>query len=170
VDFNAAVRDGLPAVLAWIVALTFVLLAVSLRSLPLALGGVLTNLLSVAAAFGVLTVTNVWSGPGYVDTITIPLILAVVFGLSMDYEIFLLSRMRERWLRGGDARDAIRTGLVSSARTISGTALIIAATIVRLLLVPAAMALLGERAWWPGRSMRGVCNTAATYGYARADP
>jgi RND superfamily putative drug exporter len=179
VDFNAAVRDALPAVLAWIVALTFVLLALSLRSLPLALGGVLTNLLSVAAAFGVLTATNVWTGPGYVDTITIPLVLAVVFGLSMDYAIFLLSRMRERWLVGGDAREAIRTGLVSSARTITGAALIMVAvfaafvvtgvpvvqqvglgaaaaiavdaTIVRLLLVPAAMALLGERAWWrPG--------------------
>jgi len=188
VDFNAAVRTGLPRVLAWIVALTFLLLLVSLRSLPLALGGVLTNLLSVAAAFGVLTVTNVWTGPGYVDTITIPLVLAVVFGLSMDYEIFLLSRMRERFLARGDARDAIRAGLTGSARTITGAALIMVAvfaafvvtgvpvvqqvglgaaaaiavdaTIVRMLLVPAAMALLGDRAWWVPTSKRPAARSA----------
>lgn len=179
-DFNAEIDGTLPAIVAWIVALTFVLLLLALRSVPLALGGVATNLLSVGAAFGVLTAVFGWGSPGYVDTIAIPLVLAVVFGLSMDYQVFLLSRIRERWMGGASTVDAVRHGLVTSARTITGAALImvavftaflltgvpavqevglgaavaiaIDATVVRLLIVPAGMALLGERCWWlPGR-------------------
>jgi uncharacterized membrane protein YdfJ with MMPL/SSD domain len=136
----------------------------------------LTNLLSVGAAFGVLTVVFAWGSPGYVDTIVVPVVLAVVFGLSMDYQIFLLSRIRERWLATGDSRRAVAEGTASSARTITtaaaimvvvflafvatgvpavkeiglGAAVAIAldATIVRLMLVPAAIVLAGERAWW----------------------
>jgi RND superfamily putative drug exporter len=113
---------------------------------------------------------------GAIDTINPPLILAVVFGLSMDYEIFLLSRIRERYEQHGDNRRAVAEGLASSARTISSAALIMTAvfsvfvltgvpsikeiglgnavavaldaTLVRLVLVPAAMQLMGRWNWW----------------------
>jgi uncharacterized membrane protein YdfJ with MMPL/SSD domain len=123
------------------------------------------------AAYGVLTLAF-----DSVDVITPPLVLAVVFGLSMDYEVFLLSRIRERFNATGDTRRAVAEGLASSARTITSAALIMVAvflvfvftglpsiqqlglgcavaiavdaTIVRLALVPAAMELLGRWNWW----------------------
>jgi uncharacterized membrane protein YdfJ with MMPL/SSD domain len=184
VDFDSAVRGAIGRLLAWILVLTFLTLVVFVRSLPLAIVAVIANLLSVAAAFGVLTVVFVrgWfdgplglHAPGYVDTLTVPLVTAVVFGLSMDYEVFLLSRIRERYVAMGRTRDAVRDGLSASGRTISGAALIMVAvfgafaltgvpavkevglgavvaiavdaTVVRLALVPAVMALLGERCW-----------------------
>jgi uncharacterized membrane protein YdfJ with MMPL/SSD domain len=129
------------------------------------------NLLSVGAAYGVLTLAF-----DEVDVITPPLVLAVVFGLSMDYEVFLLSRIRERYNATGDTRRAVAEGLATSARTITSAALIMVAvfmvfvftglpsiqqiglgsavaiavdaTIVRLALVPAAMELLGKWNWW----------------------
>jgi RND superfamily putative drug exporter len=113
---------------------------------------------------------------GALDTINIPLIFAVVFGLSMDYEVFLMSRIRERYMRHGDNERAVAEGLATSARTISSAALIMTcvfavfvltgvpsikelglgcavaiavdATVVRLILVPAAMKLLGDWNWW----------------------
>jgi RND superfamily putative drug exporter len=129
------------------------------------------NLLSVGAAYGVLTLVF-----GRLDILTPPLVLAVVFGLSMDYEVFLLSRIRERFQATGDTRRAVAEGLAASARTISSAALIMVAvfavfvgtgvpsvkelglgcavaigvdaTLVRLVLVPAAMELLGRWNWW----------------------
>jgi uncharacterized membrane protein YdfJ with MMPL/SSD domain len=184
VDFNRAITGSLWKIAAWVLIATFVLLLVMLRSVPLALQAVVANVLSVAASYGVLTAVFVWGwpdgvlgfdAPGYLDTVTIPIVLAVVFGLSMDYEVFLLSRIRERRLQGRSTRDAVQDGLASSGSTISGAALImvavfgsfaltgvpviqevglgaavaiaIDATIVRLVLVPAAIALLGDRAW-----------------------
>ncbi|HXH95755.1 MAG TPA: MMPL family transporter, partial [Gaiellaceae bacterium] len=123
-----------------------------------------------------------WTGytsPGYVDTIVPALVLAVTFGLSMDYEVFLLTRIRERWLVHGDNERAVSEGLVRSARTITsaaavmvavfasfsaagspalkelgvglGVAILLDATLVRLVIVPAAMRLLGSWNWWlPG--------------------
>src|SRR5436190_7272885 len=119
--------------------------------------------------------------PGYVDWMTPPLVLAVVFGLSMDYEVFLLSRIRERYEATGDTTQAVTEGLASSARTISSAALImvsvfvvfigtgvtsikeiglgnavaigIDATLVRLVLMPAAMRLLGRWNWWLPRPL-----------------
>ena len=162
-----------------------------LRSVALALQAVVANVLSVAASYGVLTAVFVWGwpdgflgfdAPGYLDTVTIPIVLAVVFGLSMDYEVFLLSRIRERRLQGLGTRAAVQDGLASSGSTISGAAFImvavfgsfaltgvpviqevglgaavaiaIDATIVRLVLVPAAIALLGDRAWSTSRHGR----------------
>jgi RND superfamily putative drug exporter len=118
---------------------------------------------------------------GYVDTVTIPIILAVVFGLSMDYEVFLLSRVRERRAAGAGTRAAVLEGIATSGRTITGAALVMVcvfacfaltgvpviaqiglgaavaialdATLVRLVLVPAAMTLLGERCWWAPRAV-----------------
>jgi uncharacterized membrane protein YdfJ with MMPL/SSD domain len=184
VDFNHAITGSLWKIAAWVLIATFVLLLVMLGSVPLALQAVVANVLSVAASYGVMTVTFVWGwpdgvlgfdAPGYVDTVTIPIVLAVVFGLSMDYEVFLLSRIRERRLQGSPTREAVQDGLASSGATITGAALImvavfgsfaltgvpviqevglgaavaiaIDATIVRLVLVPAAIALLGDRAW-----------------------
>jgi RND superfamily putative drug exporter len=143
------------------------------------------NLLSIGAAYGVLVAVFQWGwldgffgfqSLGKLDSINPPLILAVVFGLSMDYEVFLLSRIRERYEAHGDNRRAVAEGLASSARTISSAALIMTAvfsifvltglpsikelgvgcavaialdaTLVRLILVPAAMQLMGKWNWW----------------------
>ena len=142
----------------------------------LPLKAVVMNLLSVGAAYGVLELAF-----GTIDVITPPLVLAVVFGLSMDYEVFLLSRIRERYNATGDTRRAVAEGLATSARTITSAALIMVAvflvfvstglpsiqqiglgcavaiavdaTIVRLVLVPAAMELLGRWNWWLPRPL-----------------
>jgi uncharacterized membrane protein YdfJ with MMPL/SSD domain len=183
VDFNHAITGSLWKIALWTLVATMVLLLLMLRSIPLALQAVVANILSVAASFGVLTVVFVHSGPGYIDTVTIPVILAVVFGLSMDYEVFLLSRVREIRDRGEDTRTAVLEGIAGSARTITGAALVmvvvfgvfavtgvpviaeiglgaavaiaIDATLVRLVVVPATLTLLGDRTWWaprrPGR-------------------
>jgi RND superfamily putative drug exporter len=162
---------------------------VMLRSLLLPLKAVLMNLLSIGAAFGVLVAIFQWGwfdgllgfeSQGALDTINIPLIFAIVFGLSMDYEVFLLSRIREEWTRTGDSRTSVADGLAVTAKVITAAALIMVfvfgaflfdpnrvvklmgvglatavavdATVVRLVLVPALMSLLGHRAWWrPGR-------------------
>jgi RND superfamily putative drug exporter len=158
---------------------SFVVLLVLLRSIILPLKAVVMNLLSVGAAFGVMQLVF-----GTVDTITPPLIFAVVFGLSMDYEVFLLTRIRERFTVTGDTRRAVAEGLASSARTITSAAAIMAsvflvfvftgvpsirqlglgnavaivvdATLVRLVLVPSAMELLGRWNWWLPRPLARV--------------
>ncbi|HMJ37004.1 MAG TPA: MMPL family transporter [Baekduia sp.] len=182
VDFNHAITGSLWKIVAWTLLATVVLLLVMLRSVPLALQAIAANVLSVAASFGVLTAVFVWSGPGYLDTVTIPVILAVVFGLSMDYEVFLLSRVRELHDAGHDARSAVLEGIAGSGRTITGAALVMVvvfacfaatgvpviaeiglgaavaialdATLVRLVVVPATLTLLGERAWWAPSTSR----------------
>jgi RND superfamily putative drug exporter len=148
------------------------------------------NLLSVGAAYGVLVIVFQWGwldgfmgfeSRGFIDTLNPPLVLAVVFGLSMDYEVFLLSRIKERYQATGDSRRAVAEGLAASARTISSAALIMVAvfavfvgtgvpsikqlglgnavaiavdsTIVRLILVPATMELLGDWNWWVPRRL-----------------
>jgi uncharacterized membrane protein YdfJ with MMPL/SSD domain len=151
----------------------------------LPLKAVVMNLLSVGAAYGVVVAVFQWGwvdglfgfhALGHVDTITPPLVLAVVFGLSMDYEVFLLTRIRERYAATGDTRAAVAGGLASSARTITSAALIMVAvfatfiatglpsiqqiglgtavaialdaTLVRLILVPATMEIMGKWNWW----------------------
>jgi uncharacterized membrane protein YdfJ with MMPL/SSD domain len=199
VDFDHEVSGSLGVVAAWILVATILLLVVTLRSAALGLGAVLTNLLSVGAAFGVLTAVFVWGwfdsllgldSPGYIDTITVPVIIAVVFGLSMDYQVFLLRRIQERWRSGDSTAAAVRGGVEASARTITSAAIVmiavflsfvitgvpavkqiglgaavaiaVDATIVRLVLVPAAMTLLGERCWWmPVRSIARAATPAA---------
>ncbi len=184
-DLRAQISGSMWKIFAFILGLSFLVLMVMLRSLLLPLKAVLMNLLSIGAAFGVLVAVFQWGwldsvlgfeSLGALDTINVPLILAIVFGLSMDYEVFLLSRMRERYMIHGDNRRAVAEGLSSSARTISSAALIMAcvfsvfvltgvpsikelglgcavaialdATLVRLILVPAAMTLLGKWNWW----------------------
>jgi uncharacterized membrane protein YdfJ with MMPL/SSD domain len=166
-------------------------LMVLLRSIVLPLKAIAMNLLSVGAAYGVLVIVFQWGwldtlvnyhAPGHVDTLVPPLLLAIVFGLSTDYEMFLLTRIRERWLATDDSRRAVEEGLAASARTITGAAFIIVcvfavfvgtgipiikeiglgaavaigidATLIRLVLVPAAMTLLGDWSWWLPRPLR----------------
>jgi uncharacterized membrane protein YdfJ with MMPL/SSD domain len=186
-DVTNAIFGGLWKMLLVILAACYVVLLLLLRSVLLPLKAVLMNLLSVGAAYGVLVAVFQWGwldwtgyhSPGYVETIVPALVLAVTFGLSMDYEVFLLTRIRERWLEHGDNERAVAEGLVQSARIITsaalvmvavffafvvagapslkelgsglGVAILLDATLVRLLIVPAAMRLLGEWNWWlPG--------------------
>jgi RND superfamily putative drug exporter len=167
IDINDLVGGSMWKILLFLLGLSYLVLLVLLRSIVLPLKAVLVNLLSVGAAFGILTLVF-----DRVDTLTPPLVLAVVFGLSMDYEVFLLSRIRERYEATGDTRTAVAEGLAASARTITsaavimvavfgvfiavgvpsiqqiglGTAVAIAldASLVRLILVPAAMELMGD--------------------------
>ena len=112
---------------------SYLVLLVVLRSVLLPLKAVLMNLLSVGAAYGVLVAVFQWGwldgitgydSLGYINTVTPPLLLAIVFGLSMDYEVFLLSRIRERYLATGDNRRAVAEGLEASAKVITSAALI----------------------------------------------
>jgi uncharacterized membrane protein YdfJ with MMPL/SSD domain len=184
-DFFALIGNWLPIVIAFVLALTFVLLTLAFRSILVALTAIAVNLLSVGAAYGLLVLvfqegvgTDLF-GFGQVDRIEawVPVFLfSVLFGLSMDYQVFLLSRIRERYTSTGDTNEAIVFGVGSTARLITGAALIIIAvfagfaagelvsfqqmgfgvavallidaTIVRLVVIPAAMRLLGERNWY----------------------
>ncbi len=184
-DVRVQISGSFWKIVGFVLALSFIVLMVMLRSLLLPLKAVLMNLLSIGAAFGVLVAVFQWgwfdSVLGFeslraLDTINVPLIFAIVFGLSMDYEVFLMSRIRERYLVHGDNERAVAEGLASSARTISSAALIMSsvfavfvltgvpsikelglgcavaialdATLVRLILVPAAMKLMGRWNWW----------------------
>jgi RND superfamily putative drug exporter len=191
-DTVSRVAADFPRTALFIVLTTYAVLFLLLRSVWLPLKAILMNTLSITAAFGAL----VWvfqdgnlsrllgfQPLGFVET-TLPVILfCVLFGLSMDYEVFLLSRMKEAWERTGDNTEAVAQGLERSGRIVSSAALIVVvvagsfvfadivlikalglgvalavaidATIVRALLVPATMRLLGTRNWWlPARLAR----------------
>ncbi|MEA2171446.1 MAG: putative drug exporter of the superfamily [Solirubrobacteraceae bacterium] len=184
-DIQHLISGSMWKVLLFVLGLSFVVLMVLLRSVVLPLKAVLMNLLSVGAAYGVLVAIFQWGwidgflgfqSSGHIDTLTPPLVLAVVFGLSMDYEVFLLTRIRERYQATGDTQRAVAEGLARSARTITSAAMIMVAvfavfvgtgvpsikelgvgnavaiavdaSLVRLVLVPAAMELLGAWNWW----------------------
>jgi putative drug exporter of the RND superfamily len=184
VDFTDYLSARLPYFLAAVLGLSFLLLMVVFRSLLVPLKAVIMNLLSIGAAYGVVVAVFQWGWGGSLLDIEgapiepfVPMMLfAIVFGLSMDYEVFLLSRVREEWDRTGDSRASVADGLASTARVITAAAAImvvvfgsfigesdrvvklfglglsvavlIDATIVRMLLVPATMELLGDRNWW----------------------
>jgi uncharacterized membrane protein YdfJ with MMPL/SSD domain len=179
-----AVFGGLWRMLVLLLAISYVVLVVVLRSVLLPLKAIVMNLLSVGAAYGVLVAIFQWGwldwtgfhSPGYIATIVPALVLAITVGLSMDYEIFLLARIRERYERHGDGELAVAQGLVDSARVITSAALVMVAvfaafaiagpptlrelgiglavaigldaTLVRLVIVPATMRLLGDWNWW----------------------
>jgi RND superfamily putative drug exporter len=189
---NFAVNSGwLPIVIASVLAVSFVLLMLAFRSIAIPLTAIAVNLLSVGAAYGILVlvfekgVAADLLGFTQVQRIDawIPIFLfSVLFGLSMDYQVFLLSRIHERWSATGDTAGAIVHGVASTARLITGAAAIIIvvftgfatgrlvafqemgfgiavalaldATVVRLLLIPAVMRLLGERNWYLPRRLR----------------
>ena len=131
-DFTHQISGGLWKIFVFVLICSYLVLLVVLRSVILPLKAVLMNLLTVGAAYGVLVMFFQygwfdWTGfnhLGYVNAITPPLLLAIVFGLSMDYEVFLLSRIKERYHATGDNRRAVAEGLQGSARVISSAALI----------------------------------------------
>jgi RND superfamily putative drug exporter len=181
-DYSQVTRARIPFVVAAITIATFLVLLLVLRALPLAALAVGLNLATVAVAFGILTLLfnlpEDWplGGRTYVDAVGATAIFGVVFGLSIDYAVFLLVRMRESYDRDGDNAAAIRFGLQRTARVITGAAAIMMAvfvafagssiatvsqlgvgltvavlldaTVVRIVLLPALMLLLGDRVWW----------------------
>jgi RND superfamily putative drug exporter len=185
-DYLGVLYGDFPVIVALVVGLTLVLLAISFRSVALPLKAVAMNLLSVAAALGVLTYVFQeghlsgllgFQAVGFVDATVPVLIFAGLFGLSMDYEVFLLSRVREEYLGGRDNAEAVAEGMARTGQIITsaalvmvvvvstlalshltinksvgvtfGVAILLDATVIRLLLVPAMMRLLGELNWWP---------------------
>jgi len=185
VAFANLIGRRLPALIATVVALSMLLLLTVFRSVVIAVKAAVMNLLSITAAYGVLTAVTQWGWAGRVFgfpekmpvTTWVPVFLFVIlFGLSMDYEVFLLSRIREAYLESHDNSAAVTRGLASTARVISAAAAImvvvflsfditpdvsvkqvglglavavlIDATVVRLVLVPAVMELLGQANWW----------------------
>jgi len=191
IDYSQHQRDKLPAVIGFVLALTFLIMAFTFRSLVIALMTILVNMLSAAAAFGVLVLTfqNHWADKllNYHSNGTIvswiPLFLFVVlFGLSMDYHVFVVSRIREAVQRGESTRDAVRSGITRSAGVVTSAAVVmvsvfaifaslnmiefkqlgvglaaailIDALVVRAVVLPSLMALLGRANWWPSRLSR----------------
>ncbi len=187
-DLTERITDRLPLFIAAIVAMSFVLLMIVFRSILVPLKAALMNLLSIAAAYGVIVAVFQWGWGneliGVHHTMPInpfaPLMMfAILFGLSMDYEVFLLSRIREEYVATGDSHQSVVAGLSGTARVITSAALIMMsvfgafvlgddptgklfgvglavavfldATLVRMVLVPATMSLLGRANWWlPG--------------------
>jgi RND superfamily putative drug exporter len=183
-DVSALLQQRLPYFIGLVLLLSFLLLMVVFRSLLVPLKAVIMNLLSIGAAYGVLVAVfqkgygadffGVGSGP--IESFLPMMLFAILFGLSMDYEVFLLSRMKEEYDRTHDNGEAVADGLSSTARVITAAALIMVtvfgsfvfgdervikefglglavaifvdATIVRMLLVPATMELLGDANWW----------------------
>jgi RND superfamily putative drug exporter len=193
IDLATQISDKLPLMIAIVVALSFIVLLVAFRSLLVPVKAAAMNLLSVAAAYGVVTAVFQlgWGSSliGLDHSIPIvsfvPLLMfAILFGLSMDYEVFLLTQMREHFEEYGDEKRAVVEGLANTGRVITSAAAImvcvftsfvlsgnpvvkefgvglavaiaIDSTIVRCLLVPAVMVLLGKRAWWLPRWMEKV--------------
>ena len=193
VDFSSYLADRLPVFFAVVLLLSFVLLMAVFRSLLVPLKAVLMNLLSIGAAYGAVVAVFQWGwgasliglgGSAPIDPWLPVMMFAIVFGLSMDYEVFLLSRVKEEYDRTGDNELAVADGLAKTARVITAAAAIMVfvfgsfvldptrsikmfgfglavavfldATVVRMLLVPATMELLGDRNWWLPRWLNRV--------------
>ena len=185
IDFSDYLSKRLPWLIGSVLIVSFFLLMAVFRSILVPLKAVLMNLLSVGAAYGVIVAVFQWGWmadvfgvgkPGPVEAWAPMFLFAIVFGLSMDYEVFLLSRMKEEYNRTGDNFTAVADGVAATARVITAAALIMVcvfaafvlapdrqlklfgmgmavavfldATVVRMLLVPATMELLGDRNWW----------------------
>ncbi|KDN74397.1 transporter [Streptomyces olindensis] len=188
VDFRDIVASRLPVIIAVVVALAFLIILAVFRGLLVAVKAAVLNVLSITASYGVVVAVFQWGwgGPALGVNGTVPIesyvpmmMFAIIFGLSMDYEIFLLSRVHEAWRRTGDAKASVAHALEITARVITCAALImmsvfaafivsdnivvkmlglglavsvlIDATVVRLLMVPAVLTLLGQHAWWTPR-------------------
>jgi RND superfamily putative drug exporter len=206
VDFSDLLASRLPYFFAAVLSLSFLLLLVVFRSVLVPLKAVIMNLLSIGAAYGIVVALFQW---GWLSDITgvqpapiepwAPMMLfAIVFGLSMDYEVFLLSRIREEWHRSGDSRRSVADGLSATAKVITAaaaimvfvfgsfileddrtvklmgvglaTAIFLDATIVRMLLVPATMELLGDKNWWLPRWLDRLLPNIDVEGHAEAPP
>ncbi len=184
VDFSGLLSERMPYFFAAVLVLSFLLLMAVFRSILVPLKAVLMNMLSIGAAYGITVAVVQWGWlsdltglqPGPIETFAPMMFFAIVFGLSMDYEVFLLSRVKEEWNRTGDSHTSVANGLAVTARVITAaaaimvfvfgafllendrtfklfgvglaTAIFLDATIVRMLLVPATMELLGDKNWW----------------------
>lgn len=186
-DARDRITSRMPLLFAGVIGLSFLLLTLVFRSVVVAAKAAIMNLLSIGASYGVLVAIFQWGWfsdiigieKGPIETFIPMMMFAILFGLSMDYEVFLISRVREEYLRTRDNATAVSHGLAATARVITAaaaimvavfvafvfgddrvikefgtglaTAIFVDATIVRLVLVPSAMELLGDRNWWlPG--------------------
>jgi RND superfamily putative drug exporter len=201
-DMSDYMAERMPIFFGAVLTLSFLLLMLVFRSLLVPLKAVIMNLLSIGAAYGVTIALFQWGWfggltgvqPGPIETWVPMMLFAVVFGLSMDYEVFLLSRVREEWRRTGDSRTSVADGLAATAKVITAaaaimvvvfgsfmlenertmkmmgiglaTAILLDATIVRMLLVPATMELLGDRNWWLPRWLDRVLPDLDVEGHA----
>jgi putative drug exporter of the RND superfamily len=190
IDYTSVISERIPLMIGVITLATFLILVVILRALLLAAIAVALNLVTVAVAFGVLTllfdVPAGWplGGHTYVDAIGAAGIFGIIFGLSIDYAVFLLMRMREHYENNASNEEAITFGLEKTARVITGAAAIMMAvfvafaganiatvsqlgtgltvavlldaTVVRIVLLPALMLLLGDRVWWLPRPLERI--------------
>ena len=184
-DLTAQLSDKLPLFIGTVIAVSFLLLMLVFRSIAVPLKAAVMNLLSIGGAYGVLVAVFQWGwgaellgldGPTPITSIIVVIMFPILFGLSMDYEVFLLSRIREEYVRTGDNAESVARGLAGTGRVITSAALImiavflsfvgspvpslkmlglglavaiaIDATLVRMVLVPATMALLGKANWW----------------------
>jgi RND superfamily putative drug exporter len=184
-DLEREISHRLPVVVGAVLALSFLLLMMAFRSLLLPLKAIVMNLLSVGAAYGLIVAVFQWgwgqrllgfTSNGHIEVFVPMFLFSILFGLSMDYEVFLMSRMREEYHRTGSNELAVARGLEGTARTITSAAIVmvtvfvafaasrvvpfkemgvglavavfIDATVVRTILVPAAMKLMGRWNWW----------------------
>jgi len=202
-DFSNYLEARLPLFFVAVLALSFLLLMVVFRSLLVPVKAVIMNLLSIMAAYGIVVALFQWGwlsdltgvAPAPIEPWAPMMLFAIVFGLSMDYEVFLLSRVREEWRRTGDSRTSVADGLAATAKVITAaaaimvfvfgsfileqertvklmgvglaTAILLDATIVRMLLVPATMELLGDKNWWLPRWLGRVVPNLDVEGHAR---
>ncbi|MFD4325711.1 MMPL family transporter [Nocardioides sp. NPDC058538] len=180
IDYSDAVGEKLPLFIGLVVGLSALLLMCVFRSVAVAIKAAILNLISIGASMGAMTYVFqeglLGVEPGPIEAFLPVMTFAIVFGLSMDYEVFLISRMREEWLRSGDAQEAVREGLAHTGGVITAAAAIMLvvfgafwfspdrmlqemgfvmavavlldAVVVRCLVVPAVMRLLGPGAWW----------------------
>jgi RND superfamily putative drug exporter len=184
IDFSGVVSGKLPLFVAIVLLISTLLLAVVFRSVAIPLQAAAMNLLSIGASLGVVVAIFQWGwlggvlgvSPGPIEGFIPEVLFAIVFGLSMDYEVFIVSRIREHWLRGHDAREAIHHGMATTGRLVTAAATIMIcvfasfalgdvrdiklfgismavavlldAFVVRSLLLPALLQLLGHRTWW----------------------
>ncbi|TDP97448.1 MMPL family transporter [Labedaea rhizosphaerae] len=191
IDYTQHVKDKLPWVVGFVLLLTLLMMAYAFRSLVIALSAIVLNMLSAGAAFGVMSAVfqHSWA-EGLLDFHStgaivswMPLfVFTMLFGLSMDYHVFVVSRIREAAMRGMPTREAVRAGITRSAGVVTsaavvmisvfaifatlsmiemkqlgvglGVAVLIDAMIVRVLVLPSLMSLLGKANWWPSRGVR----------------
>lgn len=207
IDSAETTAARLPWMLLAVMSASFLLLAFAFRSLVIPLKAILMNLLSMGAAFGVLVAVFQWGwgldlvGVGRTGPVEawVPMMLfAIAYGLSMDYEVFLISRVREEYLRTGNASTAVADGVARTAKVITAaaaimvcvfasfvffpdrglktmglglaTAVLVDATVVRMLLVPAVMELLGDRSWYWPKALKRLRTMESHDGPAEAAP
>ena len=207
VDASAQLSQRLPIVIGLVILLSVILLMVAFRSVAIPLKAAAMNLLSIGAAYGAIVAVYQWGWLSPVFSVSrtgpidpwIPLMMfTITFGLSMDYEVFLLSRIQEEWRRGSSNSAAVADGIASTGRVITAAAaimvcvfgsfvvgdplrildvfglglavaILVDATLVRMVLVPSIMQLLGDANWWlPGWLDRRLPNLGADGGPAIA--